>query len=139
MNKKIRAEFTVEAALLVPVLLLLIIVAGYLVIYSYDRALMYQDINALAAEYRITEDDFRNTCNIIKEKRPYMGVDGPFIYVNKAAKTVEITMKCDWAIPVLQGSARSIVVKREISTVTPIEIMRMTNDILSEVEGINEK
>lgn len=139
MTRKLKAQFTVEAAILVPTLLFLVFVGVYLVTFAYNRSLMYQDMNSLAANLRISTEDFDRTCQTIRSKRPYLGVSSPIIYVKKNNVYYEITMKCDWEIPIWQGHERSIVAKRDVLIESPIEVMRITDDIVSEVISKNEK
>lgn len=139
MRRKLKAQFTVEAAILVPTLIFLVFVGSYLVIFAYNRSLMYQDMNSLTANLKISVEEFDRACQTIRTKRPYLGVSSPSIYVKKSGLIYEVTMKCDWEIPIWQGHERSIVVKRDISTVSPIEIMRMTDDIVSEVKNKDDK
>lgn len=139
MTRKIKAQFTVEAAILVPTLIFLAFIGSYLVIFAYNRSLMYQDMNSLVANLQISSEDFDKKCQTITDKRPYLGVSSPSIYVKKEGVHYEITMKCDWEIPIWQGHERSIVLKRNISIISPIEIMRMTDDIVSEVKNKDDK
>lgn len=139
-KRRLKAQFTAEAALLVPLLLFLLIVVSYLVIYSYNKALMYQDMNIIASEIRISEEAFANACQVIKEKRAYFGVNRPSIYINENGYEYEFTLICEWNIPVFPGTNRSIVVKRNIDIISPIEIMRITDDIEDTVKEYgNEK
>ncbi len=52
LRKNESGMFTVEAAILVPFLLILTFSAMLLVIYFYDRAMVVQDVNAVFADIR---------------------------------------------------------------------------------------
>lgn len=132
--KTLKGEFTVEAAILIPLLIWLILASSFLVIYAYDRALIAIDINMLASELRNSESECKRKCLEIEEQHPYIGVTPPKVYLTNDKDKYEISIRCEWVIPVWSQYKKELKAVKNVKVTDPIELMRSTKDLIEEME-----
>lgn len=107
--KKVKASFTVEAAVLIPFLLFVMVFAIYLLVYLYDKTLMMQDVNSMAtlisdealmegqSEKKLLEEEF----DLIKKEHPYLSIKNPSLEIKKEGRKTYISVKGDFESPFL--------------------------------------
>ena len=141
--REAKGSFTVEASILVPFLLAVCVVFIYLGIYTYDKTLMIQDINAVAAIIRDENagngKDVETLCEEafyeIKKEHPYLSLTNISMNVSKKAGKVHIKLSGDWIFPLYRGYSRTITKERDVKRINPAEKMYLTEVIKSAVKG----
>lgn len=135
---------TVEAAVLVPFLLVFYISFTYLLIFCYDRALLSQDAYSLAVCAKTSYFDdpdsmdrkMADKVSELIQMRPYVAASDMSVDVTKEG--MEITVDCSvefrnplagifgvW--PVYQNG--TITASKKISVTNPVDVMRMLEGI----------
>lgn len=90
-TKKVKAYFTVEAALILPMALGVIVLIMYLWFFQYDRCLMEQDAGILALRGKVMEEgDYQKRVQLLTKEAGQMAQDKYVAW--EESKTV-ITMK----------------------------------------------
>ncbi|MCR5847889.1 MAG: pilus assembly protein [Lachnospiraceae bacterium] len=106
MKKKAKGNFTVECALIMPIILLVIVSVIWIMIAMYDKGIMYKAaVHAiLAADYHVSDNNFQLKKEI--EERIYeesdgqlVGTDEPEISVNILGNKVNIKMNAALNVP----------------------------------------
>ena len=106
MKKKAKGSFTVECALIMPIILLVIVSVIWIMIAMYDKGIMYKAaVHAiLAADYHVSDNNFQLKKEI--EERIYeesdgqlVGTDEPEISVNILGNKVNIKMNAALNVP----------------------------------------
>lgn len=123
---------TVEAAILVPVVMLLIFALVFLVIFHYDKALVVQDVNAVIADIRAGNDEV-NLSN-----HPYLLMKDLKIEVKRGYSSLTVKVSGEWNNPVWQNIKRVIEYEETVSLTDPIDVMRITEDLIQKVEKLND-
>ncbi len=123
---------TVEAAILVPVVMLLIFALVFLVIFHYDKALVVQDVNAVIADIRAGNDEV-NLSN-----HPYLLMKDLKIEVKRGYSSLTVKVSGEWNNPVWQNIKRVIEYEETVSLTDPIDVMRITEDLIQKAEKLND-
>ena len=140
--RKLKGSFTVEASVLVPFLLAVTVIFIYLGIYAYDKTLMIQDVNAVAAMVRdensIGRDDAISVCEGafagIKEEHPYLSMSNLKLVVTVKGSKVYLQLAGDWNMPLYRGYSRKMTQEREVKRINPVTKMYLTENIKSLLE-----
>ncbi|MCR5279387.1 MAG: hypothetical protein K6E19_08105 [Lachnospiraceae bacterium] len=134
MNKlKLSGKFTIEAAILVPFLMIVTITAISYVIYACDRALLIQDVNAVIADIRggSNETDL--------DKHPYLLMEGLDLHVKKENMTLYVEASGKWFSPLWPGLSSVLTRERKCILTTPTRVMRISMDIAEKKKKAEEK
>ncbi len=123
---------TVEAAILVPVVMLLIFALVFLVIFHYDKALVVQDVNAVIADIRAGNDEV-NLSN-----HPYLLMKDLKIEVKRGYSSLTVKVSGEWNNPIWQNIKRVIEYEETVSLTDPIDVMRITEDLIQKAEKLND-
>lgn len=131
MRKYEKGSFTVEAAVLVPFLSIVVITFIYLAIYVYDKTLMVQDCNAVLRSLEMDETVGRDN----PEKHPYIAIDDLKVSVYKRGTTYTVNISGHWKLPVWSSLNRIMTYSASVEKINPIDIMFLTEKIR---EGITK-
>ena len=142
----LKGSFTVEASVLVPVLLAITVVFVYLGIYAYDKTLMIQDVNAVAAMIRdenmIGRDDVISACRDafaeIKEEHPYLAMTDLRLVVTVKGNNVHLRLTGDWNMPLYRGYSRELTKERDVKRINPADKMYLAEIIKDTIQGEND-
>ncbi len=145
--RKLKGSFTVEASVLVPFLLAVTVIFIYLGIYAYDKTLMIQDVNAVAAMVRdensIGRDDVVAVCegafDEIKEEHPYLSMSNLKLVVTVKGSKVYLQLMGDWNMPLYKGYSRKMTQEREVKRINPVTKMYLTENIKSLLEETEDE
>lgn len=132
MNKKAGGYFTVEAAVMFPVLIYATATLIFLLTFIYDSILALQDMNSLEASIKVSEQDFYYTYREIINDHPYISIASSGVNVSlseKNGKTI-LTLSCNWVFPLAESLNKPIIITREFSINNPIKIMREKNGLM---------
>lgn len=137
---KLKAMFSVEAAILMPFLIMITIFAMYMVVYVYDRALMVQDTNRLVTAAEESDEAFKKVTAEILEYHPYICVSDMEVKRSEGDKTQEpeVSIGFDWKLPLWSGFDKTMLYEKNVSLKDPTEIMIETDDFMSMTEGDEE-
>ncbi len=144
--KKLKGSFTVEGAVLVPFLILVIMTIIYFMIYVYDKTLMTQDVNGIIAMIRDENELAGKSVNevlnseflIIKDEHPYMALDNlELSFKESGANTKTITLTGEFKVPVWSTFNTSISYSRDINSFNPVGTMYTTENIKGLLGGLN--
>ena len=141
--KEVRGSFTVEASILIPFLLAVCVVFVYLGIYAYDKTLMIQDVNAIAAMIRDENSwggkDVATLCeeafSEIKKEHPYLSADNLRLDVSAKGSKVYLKLSADWKFPLYKGYSREMSKEREVKRINPVEKMYLTETVRKAIQG----
>lgn len=134
--RRIKGMITVEAVILIPVLIIVSMILIYLSAYVYDRSILVQDVNTIAVSARdhtLYGDSLEAVCeeeySRIKEEHPYLATDN--LKLSVVSKTTEVTIGLtgDWTLPIAPSLSRKITYERTVSNVSPITIMFITDKV----------
>lgn len=135
MNAK--GSFTVEASIMVPLLLMMTVLFVYLGIYVYDKVLMEQDLDTAVSLVRdrcmyderkttdILEDYFSDVCN----EHPYLALDNICMSINQRGDRTSISITGEWEIPIYKTVERRIESTREFKYMNPVGVMYLTENV----------
>lgn len=131
MSGEQKGSLTVEAVILLPLLLGAFITVLYLGIYIYDKTLVIQDINSIASLIRDKRSFGEESVNTIverafkelKEEHPYIVLDNVSIKVKEKGKNTTITLKGDWEMPVYRMFKKSFAYEKKVKSIDPIATM----------------
>lgn len=145
--RRLKGSFTVEASVLVPFLLAVTVIFIYLGIYAYDKTLMIQDVNAVAAMVRdensIGRDDVVSVCegafDEIKEEHPYLSMSNLKLVVMVKGSKVYLQLTGDWNMPLYKGYCRKMTQEREVKRINPVTKMYLTENIKSLLEETEDE
>ena len=145
--RRLKGSFTVEASVLVPFLLAVTVIFIYLGIYAYDKTLMIQDVNAVAAMVRdensIGRDDVVSVCegafDEIKEEHPYLSMSNLKLVVTVKGSKVYLQLTGAWNMPLYKGYSRKITQEREVERINPVTKMYLTENIKSLLEETEDE
>ena len=141
--REAKGSFTVEATILVPFLIAVCVVFVYLGIYAYDKTLMIQDVNGIAAMIRDENSgggkDITALCegafSEIKKEHPYLSLDNLKLDVSAKGSKVCLRLSADWQFPLYRGYSRELCVEREVKRINPIEKMYLTDIVRKSIQG----
>ena len=141
--RELKASFTVEASVLVPILIAVTVVFVYLGIYAYDKTLMIQDVNAIAAMIRdenmIGKDNVVSACEDafaeIKKEHPYISMTQLRLAVTVKESKVHIQLTGDWNMPLYKGYSRKMTKERDVKIINPVNKMYLTEIIKDTIQG----
>lgn len=145
--RRLKGSFIVEASVLVPFLLAVTVIFIYLGIYAYDKTLMIQDVNAVAAMVRdensIGRDDVVSVCegafDEIKEEHPYLSMSNLKLVVMVKGSKVYLQLTGDWNMPLYKGYCRKMTQEREVKRINPVTKMYLTENIKSLLEETEDE
>ena len=143
---KIRDGYmTVEAATVIPVLLFSFVFMVYMVIYTYDKTLLSEDLYTMAVygveEYRNDSDNLaykmEERFDLLRKERPYLAASDLKMTISKEKNKIIIEGSVFFHSPVdelvpkwFPLTGKTISGKREISTLDPVSNMLLGDDIL---------
>ena len=141
--KEVQGSFTVEASIMVPFLLAVCVVFVYLGIYAYDKTLMIQDVNAIAAMIRDENSgggkDVTDLCeeafSEIKKEHPYLSVENMRLDVSAKGNKIHLKLSADWKFPLYKGYSRELCTEREVKRINPVEKMYLTETVRKAIQG----
>ena len=136
---------TVEAATVIPILLLSFVFMVYRVIYTYDKTLLSQDLYTMAVygaeEYRNGSEDLaykmEERFDLLRDERPYLAASDLTMAISKEKNKIIIAGSVYFHSPLdelvpkwfpLKG--KTILGNREISSSDPVSNMLLSDDIL---------
>ena len=131
LTRKENAMFTVEAAVLVPFLMILTFSAVLLVIYFYDRAMVVQDVNAVIADIRAGNNESSPA------EHPYILLTDMEMDVRISGGKLTVRLGGNRINPFLGKRKRRIEYEKTELITAPTEIMRITKDLSERAEEIN--
>lgn len=132
LRKNESGMFTVEAAILVPFLLILTFSAMLLVIYFYDRAMVVQDVNAVFADIRAGHNESTPS------EHPYILLGDMEMEVQRKGGKLTVRLGGNWVNPVFGNKKRRIEYEKTEWMTDPTEIMRTVRDLTEKAEVIND-
>ena len=136
---------TVEAATVIPVLLFSFVFMVYMVIYTYDKTLLSEDLYTMAVygveEYRNDSDNLaykmEERFDLLRKERPYLAASDLKMTISKEKNKIIIEGSVFFHSPVdelvpkwFPLTGKTISGKREISTLDPVSNMLLGDDIL---------
>lgn len=137
MNRK--GSITVEAAILVPLILILNVAAIYMCIYVYNKILMEQDARAICTHYRQYGELGRDT----PDEHPYIGIQDIKTSISIEGNHLSVTISGMWEVPVIPEWNREITASCKEKRWNPIYVMFWADDLknLERVieDGINKR
>ena len=131
LKKKEEGMFTVEAAILMPFLIILTFSAVLFVIFFYDRVLMVQDVNAVIADIRAGS----NESSVMNH--PYILLKDMDMTISQKGSKLTVKISGTWNNPVFGKLIREISCEKTETGLNPAGIMRITRDIKEKAEAIN--
>lgn len=128
----LKGMFTVEAAILIPFLMILTITAISYVVYVCDRSMMIQDANAACSDIRTgnTETDLSG--------HPYFLVEDAVLSVSRENGTLTVRSSGTWYCPVWSDMNAVITGEQSVQMSGPVKIMRITKDIQEKKTKLEE-
>ncbi len=133
----IKGSFTVEASILVPLLIILSATMIYLGIYNYDRILMIQDVNSLVTVLR--DSGFSNgqskgeICRLASEEiaeHPYLSIENLKVDFKEDSDTITVKISGDWKMPIFANKDKTISYEQKTRQLNPIDVVYQTEAIL---------
>ena len=133
--KRIRlpAKFSVEAAVLLPFLMILTVTAISFIVYVCDRAMIIQDVNAACADIRCDS----NETNL--ENHPYLLMNGLGFHVTKENARLTVEAHGKWFSPLWYGLNKVISKEQTVYVIRPTKVMRIAMDISEKKKKLEEK
>ena len=143
--KRLSGSFTVEASILVPILMAVCVIFVYLGIYAYDKTLMIQDVNAITAIIRDENslggedigDVFEKAFSEIKAEHPYLAMNNLKMDYSVRGKKVHIELSGDFNAPVYRNFRRKISAARDVVRINPVERMYLAETVKKAIKGEN--
>ena len=140
--RELKGSFTVEASVLVPILLAITVVFVYLGIYAYDKTLMIQDVNAVAAMIRdenmVGKDSVVSVCEDafaeIKKEHPYLAMTDLRLVVTVKGNNVHLRLTGNWNMPLYKGYSRKLTKERDVKRINPVNKMYLTEIIKKAIQ-----
>ena len=144
---KEEAYMTVEATVVFPVLLVSFLAMVYMVIFRYDRALVFQDscmIAVYAKEFYLEDKDtFTEKTDgkiaLFFDEHPYISLKNKNISYEKEDSELKIKFSSEFTTPFKGGiysifNIRDTVTEADVSvSVTdPVTVMRLTYDLMED-------
>lgn len=142
---KARGYMTVEATIVVPIVLFSYVLMMYMLIYIYDEILLNQDTMTMAVyaseEYYRNEKEFQEKLiprfELFKSEHPYLsaGDFGMTVEKRKSRITVKASLTFYTPIGEIVGqwfpiTTREIVSEKEMTIIDPVTLMLTTEDLL---------
>lgn len=136
MNKKKNAYFTVEAAMVMPIVVLIQITIFYLLFFQYNRCLMEQDIAALSirASVLAKEDDWTLLERMKKEaekvsQNKYIAWECSSPTIELERNVICIGQKCQQIFPFLnvewqRENIWQSTIAYKVDRISPMEVVR---------------
>ncbi len=145
-KRNLKGSLTVEASLLMPIILVITIILFYLVIYAYDRALMVQDVAyiaelAVSAEYSHRDSVERaayNAYKTVKEEHPYLSVRNIELTVSLQGLNLCVSLRGEWVLPIVKGLNKQVCASCRKKLLNPMDVIYLANDLTETIEGVWE-
>lgn len=144
-NLKAKAYMTVEAAVVIPMMLFIFVAMMYMLVFAYDSIILMQDTYMMTVyakeEYMNDKDKLLKNMNerfsIVYEERPYLSFLNLSMNISKAKKRITINSSGTFFTPfgnnlfsLFDEFDREINCTGEIILSDPAAIMLKTKDIL---------
>ena len=126
--------FTPEAAVIFPLLIVIIITFIYFEIYVYDRIMMIQDAYAIATDVRMGTFE----TEVYTTEHPYIALNDLNISVTMEGLTKVVTINGEWELPVWTSFSREMSYSTEIKNTDPLNIMLYT-EALRNITGEDDE
>ncbi len=135
-KKRFKGFMTVEAAILIPFMILVTFLAFYMVIFIYDKTLLMQDVNTLCAvgeaNTRLSSTDLTS---IIEDKFAEMVKEHPYISardfnlkMKREGVNLRILVDYEYVVPIFSAFNRKVSFGKSIKTITPIYVLQTRRD-----------
>lgn len=132
-----KGSFTVEAVILVPMLILLTFVFVYFSIFVYDKALMVNDVNEIVMKVHDKKEysgkSINEICNeefcVIRDEHPYLAIKNLEMYLEKEGLSTKVIISGDWEVPVWGDYFSTVSASATINHLDPVMIMYTTENI----------
>jgi hypothetical protein len=135
-KKRFKGFMTVEAAILIPFMVLVTFLAFYMVIFIYDKTLLMQDVNTLCAvgeaNTRLSSTDLTS---IIEDKFAEMVKEHPYISardfnlkMKREGVNLRILVDYEYVVPIFSAFNRKVSFGKSIKTITPIYVLQTRRD-----------
>lgn len=144
-NLKAKAYMTVEAAVVIPMMLFIFVAMMYMLVFAYDSIILMQDTYMMTVyakeEYMNDKDKLLQNMNerfsIVYEERPYLSFLNLSMNISKVKKIITINSSGTFFTPfgnnlfsLFDALDREINCTGEIILSDPAAIMLKTKDIL---------
>ncbi len=131
MKNELAGVFTVEAAVLVPLLLWVMVSLVYTCIFLYDRTMMIQDVNSIAVLIRdkgfIGEDSEKVVCGKafieISKNHPYIAMKDLVLSIDDRGSDTTVGMAGSFEMPLGKLFSSRMRYEKKIERVEPLETM----------------
>lgn len=120
-----KGSFTVEAAILLPFIIICTFVGIYFNIFVYDRALMLQDAENICCLLLMGESPAREDIT----KHPYLSLSNMTLKTVVKEDEVSVIISADWKLSILPAFNRRISCSASRKRVNPVFVMFLTEDI----------
>ena len=135
VNKKIKGYFTVEASMIIPLVIFLIAFLFYLSFFLYNRCVLSQDAYILAfrGSVRCKEENVEVEKYIEKNSKKqfgvkYMGLDGPYKSMGVNSKKIRVIAEGKMKVSFIKNfdlsNTWSLKVVREAERICPVDYIR---------------
>lgn len=135
-----KGSFSVEAAMLMPFVIIVVMTMVYYAIYIYDRTMLIADTNSIVVFLRdeksveVIERDERGIIFEILSQHPYLSLSNKEININSQEESVEI--HGEWRLPVWKGLNRNLGYSQDIYKIDPICKMFTVDTIIRLMEDL---
>lgn len=136
--------FTVEAAILFPLLMFVFLAFIYMAVYRYDRAMLFQDSCLMAEyaaeDYRTDQENYKEKLadrfQTVREERPYLALENLSMSVSKDKAWLTIKSSGDYLTPFgksiswFEDEDETMECECSVTTADPVTIMLETKDLV---------
>lgn len=134
--KTCRGSMTVEAAILLPFVIIVSVMIMYFSVFVYDRTLMVSDVNTLTnviTDAPLYSKSARSVCeeefSTIRDEHPYLSMENINLLLSREDNSVVVGLSGDWIMPLYPGYSRQMQYKKEVRTSSPIPVMYLVKQV----------
>ena len=131
LKRRESGMFTVEAAVLMPFLIILTFSAILFIIYFYDRAMVVQDVNGVFADVRAGNNESALM------NHPYILLSDMEMAVSRSGNKLTVRIGGNWTNPIYGKLLRRIEFEKTEWIINPADIMKIMRDLAEKAEVIN--
>ncbi len=126
----LKAMMTVEAAILIPFLMVITVTAISYIVFVCNRSMLIQDANAACADVQSgnNETDLSD--------HPYFMLEDISITVTEDSGKLTVKTSGNWNCPFWQGFSAELSGEETVLAISPVKVMRITKDILEKKERL---
>lgn len=129
----LKGMMTVEAALLVPFLIILTATAVSYIVFVCNRSMMIQDANAACADIMAGNNETDLTAH------PYLMMEDISLSVSSEKGRLSVRTSGNWNCMFWDGFSTELSGTETVLSVSPVKVMRITKDILEKKDRITGK